>query len=89
MALDAPRSAVIALVLRRSLALTSAGLVADLFGAAAATRYLAGMLFGLSPVDPATFVGVALLFAGVATFAAWLPARRASRIDPLVALRGD
>jgi predicted permease len=89
MALGAQRSAVIALVLRRSLALTSAGLVLGLLGAAAVTRYLAGMLFGLSPLDPTTFAGVSMLFAAVATFAAWLPARRASRIDPLAALRHD
>jgi ABC-type antimicrobial peptide transport system permease subunit len=89
MALGAQRPAVIALVLRRSLALTSAGLVLGLLGAAAVTRYLAGMLFGLSPLDPATFAGVSMLFAAVATFAAWLPARRASRIDPLAALRHD
>jgi putative ABC transport system permease protein len=89
MALGAQRPAVIALVLRRSLGLTSAGLVLGLLGAAAVTRYLAGMLFGLSPLDPATFAGVSVLFAAVATFAAWLPARRASRIDPLAALRCD
>jgi len=60
-----------------------------LFGAAAVTRYLAGMLYGLTPLDPATFAGVSVLFAAVATLAAWLPARRASRIDPLAALRAD
>ena len=47
------------------------------------------MLFGLTPLDPATFAGVSLLFAAVAIFAAWIPARRASRIDPLAALRCD
>lgn len=89
MALGAQRSDVIALVFRRSLALTTVGLMLGLFGAAAVTRYLAGMLFGLTPLDPVTFAGVSVLFAAVATFAAWLPARRASRIDPLAALRAD
>ncbi len=89
MALGAQRADVMALVLRRSLALTSAGLVLGLVGATAVTRYLGGMLFGLTPLDPATFAGVSLLFAAVAIFAAWIPARRASRIDPLAALRCD
>jgi ABC-type lipoprotein release transport system permease subunit len=47
------------------------------------------MLFGLTPLDPATFAGVSVLFAAVAILAAWIPARRASRIDPLAALRCD
>ena len=89
MALGAQRSDVIALVIRRSLGLTTVGLMVGLFGAAAVTRYLAGMLYGLTPLDPATFAGVSVLFAAVATLAAWLPARRASRIDPLAALRAD
>jgi NAD(P)-dependent dehydrogenase (short-subunit alcohol dehydrogenase family) len=89
MALGARRSAVIALVLRRSMALTAAGLVLGLIGATAVTRYLGGLLFGLTPLDPATFAGVSVLFAVVAALAAWIPARRASRIDPLAALRCD
>ena len=57
--------------------------------AAAVTRALRGLLFGLTPLDPATFIGVAVLFALVATLAALLPAHRATRVDPLVALRNE
>ena len=53
------------------------------------TRYLRGMLFGLTPLDPGTFIGVAVLFAVVAAAAASIPAHRATRVDPLVALRTD
>jgi predicted permease len=88
-ALGAQRANVLALVLGQSLTLTGVGIGLGVTGAAAVTRYLRGMLFGLTPLDPATFIGVAALFAVVATLAALLPAHRATRIDPLVALRSE
>ena len=86
-ALGAQRAAVLGLVLRRSALLTGVGIALGLGGAAATTRYLQGLLFGIAPLDPSTFVMVALLFGGVATIAAYIPARRATQVDPLVALR--
>jgi putative ABC transport system permease protein len=86
-ALGAQRVHVLALVLGRSLALTFVGIALGLAGAAAGTRYLGALLFGLTPLDPATFTGVAALFAVVATLAAAIPAYRAATVDPLVALR--
>ena len=88
-ALGAQRANVLGLVLGQSLTLTGIGIGLGLAGAAAVTRYLHGMLFGLTPLDPTTFIGVAALFAAVATLAALLPAHRATRIDPLVALRNE
>jgi ABC-type antimicrobial peptide transport system permease subunit len=87
MALGAQRSEVIGLVLRQSLVMTAVGIVLGLAGAAAVTRYLEGMLFGLTPLDPTTFIAVSLIFAAVATLAAFIPARRATKVDPLIALR--
>jgi predicted permease len=87
MALGAQRVEVMRLVLRQSTMLVAAGLLCGLAGAAAVTRYLEGLLFGLTPLDPATFFVVALTFAGVATLASYVPARRAASVDPLVALR--
>jgi predicted permease len=87
MALGAQRHAVLGLVLRESLVIAAAGMAAGLAGAFALTRYLSGMLFGLTPLDPATFVAVVVLFSIVAALASYLPARRATRVDPLVALR--
>jgi putative ABC transport system permease protein len=87
MALGAPRAQVIGLVLRQSLVLTAAGIVLGIAGAAALVRYLEGMLFGLTPLDPTTWASVAVLFAIVAAVAAYVPARRATSIDPLRALR--
>jgi ABC-type lipoprotein release transport system permease subunit len=58
-----------------------------LAGAAAFTRYLEGMLFALTPLDPMTFAAVAVLFLVVALVASYVPARRATQVDPLVALR--
>jgi putative ABC transport system permease protein len=87
MALGAERSDVLGLVPGQALALTGIGVILGLAGAAAATRYLDKMLFGLTPLDPLTFVVVSLLFAVVATLASYLPARRAVKVDPLVALR--
>ena len=87
MALGAQRAQVVRLVLREGVALTATGTIAGLCAAAAITRYLQGMLFGLTPLDPSTFVGVALLFSAVAIVASYVPARRATKVDPLVALR--
>ena len=89
MALGARRGDVMALVLGQSLVLIAAGLALGLAGAAAATRYLEGMLFGVTPLDPATFVAMSVLFATVAIGASYVPARRATMVDPLVALRSE
>jgi putative ABC transport system permease protein len=87
MALGAQRADVISLVLGQSLVLTGLGLAVGLAGAAGLTRYMDAMLFGLTPLDLMTFVAVAALFATVAALAAFVPARRATKVDPLVALR--
>jgi putative ABC transport system permease protein len=89
MALGARRGQVLALVLRQGLLLIGIGLALGLSGAAALTRYLQGMLYGLTPLDPVTFAGVSVLVAAAATAASWVPARHAARVDPLVALRSD
>jgi len=87
MALGARPSEVLFLVLGQSTAVTAAGIVAGLAAATAATRSLQGMLFGLTPLDPATFVAVPVGFGAIAMLAAYVPARRATKVDPLVALR--
>ncbi|HEX7237599.1 MAG TPA: FtsX-like permease family protein, partial [Gammaproteobacteria bacterium] len=87
MALGAQRGAVLKLVLRQGAVIVGVGVVLGVAGAAALTRYLEAMLFGLGALDPATFVVVAVAFAAVALVAAYLPARRATAIDPLAALR--
>jgi preprotein translocase subunit Sec61beta len=89
MAIGAAPSDVLAAVLRRSLTLTGIGAAMGLLAAAGLTRYLESMLFELTPLDPPTFVAVAVLFVAVGLLAACLPALRASRVDPLVALRHD
>jgi putative ABC transport system permease protein len=88
-ALGAQRAHVLGLVLGQSLTLTGVGIGIGLAVAAAMTRALRGLLFGLTPLDPAIFIGVAALFAIVATLAALFPAHRATRVDPLVALRNQ
>ncbi len=89
MALGARPADVLATVLRQSLAITAAGLAIGVAGAAWLAQSLQGMLFNLSPLDPSTFIAVPLLFAVVALVAALVPARRATRVDPLIALRVD
>jgi putative ABC transport system permease protein len=89
MALGAPAGAVRRLIVRQSLRVVAIGVVLGLFVGAAASRLLQGLLFGVEPNDPATFVSVAALLLAVAAAAAWIPARRALRADPLRALRAD
>jgi predicted permease len=88
-ALGAQTGAVLELVLRQGATIVAIGVASGVVGAAALTRYLEGMLFGLTPLDVATFAVVAALFAAVAMVAAYLPARRATRIDALEALRHE
>ena len=87
MSLGAERGNVVGLVLGQSLVVTAIGIVLGCAGAIALSGVLEGLLFGLSPLDLATFVTAAALFALTAMLAALVPARRATRIDPLVALR--
>ena len=89
MALGAERGAVLRLVLGHGIVLTAIGIALGLAGAAGLTRYLSGMLFDLTPLDPATYVAVAMMCASVALVASYLPARRATQIDPRAALRHD
>lgn len=86
-ALGARRASVMGLVLRNSMLMTAIGIAAGLAGAAALTRYLQGMLFGITPADTVTFVTVAGVFAIVAAGATIVPVKRALNIDPLLALR--
>ncbi len=87
MALGAQKGEVLRLILRQGLALTGLGLAAGIAGAMLLTRYLASLLFDISPADPATYAGVALLLLGAGCLACLLPARRAMRVDPARALR--
>jgi putative ABC transport system permease protein len=89
MALGAHRRDVLRLVLTRALRIVVAGLIVGLAGAAGVTRVLQTFLFGVTPTDPIVFTIVTLLLMAVGLMAAWLPARRAARIDPCVALRTD
>jgi putative ABC transport system permease protein len=88
-ALGASRRDVIALVLSRTMLLVAGGLAAGLAGAVTIGRLIGGLLFGVGATDVWTFAAVPLLLALVAAVAAYLPARRATRVDPLIALRSD
>jgi predicted permease len=89
MALGAPSRAVLWLVLREAMTLVFIGLVIGLGASLAATRTVSTLLFGLQPNDPFTFTLAVLLLLSVAALAGYLPARRAARVDPLVALRDE
>jgi putative ABC transport system permease protein len=89
LALGASPRSVVALVLRHGLTLAALGLVVGLLAAAGLTRLLRSVLFEVSSFDPLSFGAVAVLLVALGALACWLPARRATRIDPLVALRAD
>jgi putative ABC transport system permease protein len=87
LALGAQRGDILRLVLRQGVTLSMIGIALGLAGASVSTRALQSLLFGISPTDPISFLSISLLLVSVALLACWFPARRATRIDPLVALR--
>jgi putative ABC transport system permease protein len=87
MALGASRASVLTMVLGQGLRMTAIGLAIGLALALGVTRVMSGILFGISPTDPATFTAILLLLGTIALLACYLPARRATRVDPMVALR--
>lgn len=89
MALGAGPARVVREILGDGLRLIGLGIGIGLAAAFGLTRLMAGLLFGVPPTDPATFAGVALLLAAAALLACWIPARRASRVDPMVVLRAE
>jgi putative ABC transport system permease protein len=89
MALGARAGNVLALVLRQGLTLASLGIVAGMLGALGLTHLLSSLLYGTTPTDPLTFATAPAILLAVAAAACWVPARRAARIDPMLALRGD
>ena len=88
-ALGADRRMILRMVLAGGLRIAAAGLAIGVLGALALTRVLAGLLFGISARDPLTFVVVPGALLVVAIGACWIPARRAMRVEPVIALRGD
>jgi putative ABC transport system permease protein len=89
MALGAARSDILSMIVSSGMKLAAVGLVVGVAGAVAASRLLARLLFGVKPTDPVTYAAVVVALATVAFFACYLPARRAMRVDPIVALRQE
>jgi ABC-type antimicrobial peptide transport system permease subunit len=89
MALGAARGAVLWMFLRHALAIAVAGAIVGIGAAIAATRLVQALLFGVSPTDPAILGAAAAITFSVVLLAAYLPARRASRVDPVIALRAE
>jgi len=86
-ALGAPNKSVLSLVLVEGMRLTVAGAAIGVIGALALTRLMAGLLYGVTAHDPLTFISVTIVMCAVAFLACYVPARRAMRVDPMVALR--
>jgi predicted permease len=87
LALGAQRKDILKMVVGQGLKLVLIGVAVGLAGALALSRLLTQFLYGVVPNDPATFIGVAVILTAVAVVACWIPARRATRVDPMVALR--
>lgn len=87
MALGAQRTSILSLVFQQGMGMALIGIAVGLFGAFGLTRLMGALLFGVSATDPLTFVGVVVLLTMVALAACYFPARRAMRVDPMVALK--
>jgi ABC-type antimicrobial peptide transport system permease subunit len=88
-ALGASRRTILGLVIGQGLKLAAIGIVLGLVGAFGVTRYVRTILYNVTPTDPVSFIGVAVFLTLVAVLASYIPARRATAVDPLVALRGE
>jgi putative ABC transport system permease protein len=88
-ALGATPASILAMVLRQGITLTAVGIAIGLAGAIAASQAIAAMLFGVSPLDPLTYLGVITMLLGVSAIACWVPASRAARVDPATTLRAE
>jgi putative ABC transport system permease protein len=89
LALGAQRMHILRMAIGEGMRLVAIGLAFGLAGAAALTRFVRAMLFNVSPFDPATFTAISAVLAAVAFLACYVPANRATRVDPLVALREE
>lgn len=89
MALGAPGRTVVNLIVRQAMLLVLCGVATGTITALFVSQTMSKMLFGVTPTDPVTFASVAAVLVGVALFASYLPARRATRVDPIVALRAE
>ncbi|MBV9774208.1 MAG: FtsX-like permease family protein, partial [Gemmatimonadetes bacterium] len=89
MALGAGVGDILRMVVRQGLSVSGVGVALGLLASFAATRALSGLLYGVAPTDALTFAAVPLVLGAVALLASWLPARRAARVDPMIALRGE
>ena len=89
MALGARRTDVLKMTVKQGLKLVSVGMMLGLVAAFLLTRVLASLLFGISATDPVTFIGISLVLLAVAVLASYLPALRATKVDPIIALRAQ
>jgi ABC-type antimicrobial peptide transport system permease subunit len=89
MALGARERSLVAMVVRQAMLLVVIGVVSGTIAALVLSQTMTKMLFGVTATDPATFAGVAAVLVGVALLACYMPARRASRVDPIIALRSE
>jgi ABC-type antimicrobial peptide transport system permease subunit len=89
MALGAERDDVVKLVIAQGSEFTLMGVTAGVLGGLAVTRYLSSLLFGVKPTDPLTFIAASLILTTVALLASYIPAQRATKVDPMVALRHE
>jgi putative ABC transport system permease protein len=89
LALGAPRHSILRLILGQGLKLMLVGMALGMAGSLALTRLMVSLLYGVSTTDALTFILISLILAGAALLACWLPARRATRVDPMIALRSD
>jgi putative ABC transport system permease protein len=89
LALGAPPTSLVGMVVRQGLTMVVLGLVLGLSGAAALSRVLSNLLYETAPTDPSTFLGVSLVLLGAALVACLIPARRTMRVDPMIALRSE